>query len=131
MKTVKNSKQRNAIKEYLDSTYEHPTADTVYMHVKEIFPNISLATVYRNLNLLADLGEITKITTPDGGDRFDAKTNPHYHLYCKKCGRIVDLPIPVMDSIDEVAANGYDGEIDSHTIIFYGTCADCKKKEEN
>ena len=62
MATLKYSRQRESIKNYLASTTEHPTADTVYMHVKEEFPNISLGTVYRNLNLLTDLGEAVKIT---------------------------------------------------------------------
>ena len=76
MATLKYSRQRESIKNYLASTTEHPTADTVYMHVKEEFPNISLGTVYRNLNLLTDLGEAVKITTPDGGDRFDGDVRP-------------------------------------------------------
>ena len=63
---LKYSRQREAIKHYLASTKEHPTADTVYMHVKKEFPNISLGTVYRNLNLLTDIGEAIKISTPDG-----------------------------------------------------------------
>ena len=67
MATLKYSRQRASIKEYLDHTTEHPTADTVYLHVREEFPRISLGTVYRNLNLLADMGEAIKITTPDGG----------------------------------------------------------------
>ena len=69
MAALKYSRQREAIKHYLASTKEHPTADTVYMHVKKEFPNISLGTVYRNLNLLTDIGEAIKISTPDGGDR--------------------------------------------------------------
>lgn len=90
MANLKYSRQREAIKDYLSSVTTHPTADTVYMHIKEEFPNISLGTVYRNLNLLADIGEAIKITTPDGGDRFDARTNPHYHFYCKCCKRMID-----------------------------------------
>ena len=70
MATLKYSRQRASIKEYLSNTMEHPTADTVYLHVREEFPNISLGTVYRNLNLLADIGEVVKISTPNGGDRF-------------------------------------------------------------
>ena len=71
MATLKFSRQRESIKQYLASTKEHPTADMVYMHVKEDYPNISLGTVYRNLNLLTDIGEALKIATPDGADRFD------------------------------------------------------------
>ena len=65
----------------------------VYLHVKEEFPNISLGTVYRNLNLLADIGEITKIPTPDGGDRFDGRTDSHYHVICSGCGNVFDLEL--------------------------------------
>ena len=78
MAALKYSRQREAIKHYLASTKEHPTADTVYMHVKKEFPNISLGTVYRNLNLLTDIGEAIKISTPDGGDRFDGTVQPHW-----------------------------------------------------
>ena len=60
MATLKFSRQRESIKQYLASTKEHPTADMVYMHVKEDYPNISLGTVYRNLNLLTDIGEALK-----------------------------------------------------------------------
>ena len=67
MATLKYSRQRASIKEYLDHTTEHPTADTVYLHVREEFPRISLGTVYRNLNLLADMGEAIKITTLEVG----------------------------------------------------------------
>ena len=91
MATLKYSRQRESIKNYLASTTEHPTADTVYMHVKEEFPNISLGTVYRNLNLLTDLGEAVKITTPDGGDRFDGDVRPHNHFFCTCCKRVLDI----------------------------------------
>ena len=64
MAALKYSKQRASIKEYLLHTTAHPTADTVYLHIKEEFPNISLGTVYRNLNLLADIGEALRIPTP-------------------------------------------------------------------
>ena len=83
MAALKYSRQREAIKHYLASTKEHPTADAVYMHVKKEFPNISLGTVYRNLNLLTDIGEAIKISTPDGGDRFDGTVQPHNHSYVR------------------------------------------------
>lgn len=125
MANLKYSRQREAIKEFLADTAEHPTADTVYMHVRKEFPRISLGTVYRNLNLLADMGEIMKITTPDGGDRFDAMTAPHYHVLCQKCGRVQDLHMKHMASFDKEAQKCFDGCIESHTAMFYGTCVDC------
>ena len=70
MATLKHSRQRDCIKEFLMGRYDHPTADMVYAHVREEFPHISLGTVYRNLSLLSELGEIQKITC-EGPDRFD------------------------------------------------------------
>ena len=90
MPALKYSRQRESIKRFLLSRYDHPTADTVYLHVKEEFPNISLGTVYRNLALLTDLGEIIKITT-DGADRFDGHVDPHSHFICRKCHSLFDI----------------------------------------
>lgn len=128
MATLKYSRQRESIKNYLMSSKEHPTADTVYLHVKEEFPNISLGTVYRNLNLLADIGEAIKISTPDGGDRFDGEVKPHNHFYCNCCGKMIDLEMESIDHIDEIASKNFDGLIESHSILFYGKCGDCIKK---
>ena len=125
MATLKYSRQREAIKEYLMHTDMHPTADTVYMKVREEFPNISLGTVYRNLNLLAELGDAIKISTGIGGDRFDGQTRPHYHFCCTCCGSVLDLHMDEMDSVNESARKAFDGIIDGHSTIFYGTCVKC------
>ena len=125
--TLKYSRQRESIKQYLNSTKMHPTADTVYMNVKEEYPNISLGTVYRNLNLLADLGEAIKITTPYGGDRFDGCTTPHYHFCCTKCGSVIDLDLEELHFVNEAANQNFDGIIENHTMMFYGTCGACLK----
>lgn len=129
MAALKYSRQRESIKEYLANTTEHPTADMVYLKVREEFPNISLGTVYRNLNLLAQLGDAIKISTPDGGDRFDGNTIPHYHFLCKECGRLLDLDVQNMENINHIAAQNFDGEIETHTMTFYGVCGDCLKKK--
>lgn len=128
MATLKHSRQRESIKEYLNSTFDHPTADTVYLNVKHKFPNISLGTVYRNLNLLADLGEVIKITTPIGGDRFDGHTHPHYHFCCTNCGSVLDMEMEQLDAINEIACEKFSGIIEGHSLMFYGTCDDCIKK---
>ena len=130
MTALKYSRQRESIKHFLAETKDHPTADTVYLHVKKQFPNISLGTVYRNLNLLTDLGEAVKISTPNGGDRFDGRLEPHNHFLCTKCGRLLDLDLD-MKSIEEMnhlAAEGFDGKIESSSTLFYGECSDCIKK---
>ena len=130
MATLKYSRQRESIKNYITATKEHPTADTVYLHVKKEFPNISLGTVYRNLNLLTDIGEATKISTPDGGDRFDGRLEPHNHFLCTECGRLLDLDLDMknIDEVNQMAGENFDGIIQSSSILFYGKCGDCIKK---
>lgn len=125
---IKYSRQRESIKQCLAGRYDHPTAETVYLSIKEEFPNISLGTVYRNLSLLSDLGEIQKITTGVGPDRFDGNPAPHYHFLCKGCGCVMDIKLESQNDLNEKAANAFPGEIDGHRIQFYGTCADCKIK---
>lgn len=131
MKTLKYSRQRECIKEFLQSRTDHPTADTVYMSIRETYPNISLGTVYRNLSLLASLGEIRRIACEDGADRFDAITVPHYHVICRHCGRVEDLPLTWQSGLDQTAADCYSGRIDGHVTSFYGVCAQCMEREKS
>ena len=129
---MKYSRQRAAILSFLQSRRDHPTAELVYSSVKESFPNISLGTVYRNLNLLADMGEAIKISTPDGGDRFDGRVDPHYHVVCRSCGKVYDLSMDEQhsQSITEFANQLFEGTIDSHTTLFYGICKECEDQLE-
>lgn len=128
MPKLKYSKQRESIKEFLASRTDHPTADTVYMNIREKFPNISLGTVYRNLSLLSDIGEIMKITTGDGADRFDGNTAPHNHFVCTQCHSVIDLDMESIDNIVEIAGRNFDGQITGYVTNFYGVCGDCIKK---
>ena len=88
MKTMKYSRQRESIKNFLSTRKDHPTADAVYMNIRKEYPNISLGTVYRNLSLLASVGEIQKISCGDGVDHFDPNADPHYHFVCRDCGAV-------------------------------------------
>lgn len=125
---LKYSRQREAIKEFLMTRKDHPTADVVYMNVKEEFPNISLGTVYRNLTLLSDIGEIMKLNIGDGADHFDGNPNPHYHFICTECRSVIDLEMDNIDSINEIAGANFDGQIAGHITHFYGLCGNCTKK---
>ena len=126
MKTVKYSRQREAIKNYLMSTKEHPTAETVYEAIREVCPNISLGTVYRNLTFLVDHGEIIRIRCGEDSDRFDGNTARHYHFICRNCGCVKDLMMLSIDHIDAIAGEHFDGRIEGHDAYFYGLCACCK-----
>lgn len=125
---IKYSRQRECIKQFLVNRYDHPTAETVYLNVKKEFPNISLGTVYRNLSLLTELGEIQKISTGIGPDRFDGNPAPHYHFFCRNCGCVTDLDMEGIDHINILAGSQFDGEIEGNITYFYGKCADCLKK---
>lgn len=125
---LKHSKQRDSIMEFLRERKDHPTADIVYMNVRKTFPNISLGTVYRNLTLLADIGEISRIRVGDGVDHFDADTSPHYHFICKECGSVIDLEMEDMTDINETANKNFSGLIEGHITYFYGKCGNCSTK---
>ncbi len=124
---LKHSRQREMIKEFLMTRTDHPTADIVYMNVRKQHPNISLGTVYRNLTLLADLGEIKRIRVGDGVDHFDADTSPHYHFVCTECGHVTDLQMKNLDELVTLAGANFDGQIAGHVTYFYGICGDCGK----
>jgi Fur family peroxide stress response transcriptional regulator len=130
MTTLKYSRQRESIKAYLAHTKEHPTADTIYMNIREQFPNISLGTVYRNLNLLVDQGEVQKISHGDGCDRFDGNPAPHYHFLCTRCYCVQDLELTpgALDHVNLIAGAGFGGEIEGHSTFFYGKCKSCNSR---
>ncbi|MBO4899156.1 MAG: transcriptional repressor [Lachnospiraceae bacterium] len=125
---LKYSRQREAIKENLMSRKDHPTADAVYLSIREEYPNISLGTVYRNLQLLTELGELQKIRVGDGLDHFDADTHQHYHFFCNKCGAVIDMDMEAIDEINDIASKTFDGIIESHNLTFSGICGRCIPK---
>ena len=122
---IKHSRQRDAIRDNLMNRCDHPTAETVYMDIKEDFPNISLGTVYRNLSLLSELGEIKKISTGAGPDRFDGNANPHCHFQCRTCSSVLDLPFDYPEELNAHASKTFGGIIEGNTIQFFGLCPDC------
>lgn len=130
MKPLKYSRQRESIKNDLMNRRDHPTAEAVYLSIRKEFPNVSLGTVYRNLNLLADLGEISRFSCGDGPERFDYETKPHYHFVCKKCGAVLDLPLSAVKSPSDLleGSETLPGRIDSQAVFFYGECLSCMKK---
>ena len=106
---------------------DSPTADVIYSNLKQQDPNLSLGTVYRNLTLLSDMGEILRLRVGDGVDHFDADTSEHYHFVCTECGSVIDLDMDSIDSIMEAAGERFDGRIRGHVTYFYGTCPACTR----
>lgn len=122
---LKHSRQRESIKQFLMMRTDHPTAETIYENLRKEYPKISLGTVYRNLSLLTEIGEIQTISTGVGPDRFDGNVEPHYHFICKRCGRVIDLKMQGLEHINLLAQHEFSGNIEGHTVFFYGKCEEC------
>ena len=129
MKTIKNSKQRDAVLETVQQMGTHPTAEEVYREVVSRYPNISLATVYRNLNLLSEMGKIQKLPVPSGADRFDRRVEHHYHVFCVNCGQLFDAGVEYFQEIDEEIAKKTGCIILGHEIVFQGVCKNCQTQQ--
>lgn len=129
MAKVRNTIQKNIILEAVRNLCDHPTAERVYSHVRQTHPRISRATVYRNLNRLAENGIINRLHLPQGADFYDHQTHPHYHLRCEKCGGIYDLPLPYLEDFFLQAQGMEAFQIHQHTLTFYGICPHCRIAE--
>ncbi|MDD6021259.1 MAG: transcriptional repressor [Acutalibacteraceae bacterium] len=130
MTTSRKSKQRDAILENLLARHDHPTSEEVYLSIRESMPNISLATVYRNLYILLNEGKVKAIHGPDAV-HYDADMKNHRHVICTGCGKIFDIDIDVSSELIELAKQKFDGSINDCKIIFYGLCKNCKEKNIN
>jgi Fe2+ or Zn2+ uptake regulation protein len=127
----KYSYQRERILEILKNTKIHPTADWIYDQLKKEIPKLSLGTVYRNLKFLKEQGLINELQFGSTFDRYDGKTDPHYHFICKYCEKIFDLDIPLEFNLNEKVKSSTNFKVDSHTIEFFGVCEDCQKEVKN
>ena len=114
--------------EAVDSLRDHATADEIYEAIAREHPHIGRGTVYRNLQKLAEAGDILKVEVPGGADRYDHLTYKHYHVKCTKCGRVFDVDMPYDSELEEKVANKHGFLLTGHTIMFTGVCPDCQKK---
>ena len=127
-KKLNTSKKREAILDALRNTTTHPSADWIFEKVKEDFPEMGIATVYRNLKILLDNKEIFKIDVGDGLDHYDANIFvPHDHTFCKVCGAIGDTVAIRQDQLGNFAKDDFYPE--SYSLILFGVCQKCKNTE--
>lgn len=127
---MKYSKQREALLTLLRSTRSHPSADWLYENLRNEFPNISLGTVYRNLAVLADRGEIMRIQTSSNKEHFDGFINKHHHFVCRGCGKIIDVSIDGIEKAEKQAAEKLDADVEDSSLVFYGLCKNCIQKNK-
>jgi len=128
----RNTKQRQKILDLLVNSKSHPTADWIYLKLKKKFKNLSLGTVYRNLRILKETGQIWELNFGTGFSRFDAIAHSHYHFICSSCQKIYDIKIPPMRELDDRVIQLTGFRILSHRLVFFGLCDVCKlKKKKN
>lgn len=124
----RNTKQRQAILRFLRGTNAHPTADQVYDEVRKEIPNISKGTVYRNLQVLQEMGLVAELNLNGTVSRFEAKQERHYHFRCEKCGKVFDVNLPVDKELDRNVASRTGFKISYHELEFRGLCHNCQKE---
>ena len=124
---TKQFRKRNAIMECLRSTDLHPSAETVHEMLRQEHPDISLATVYRNLALFKRQGLIQSLGTVNGVERFDANTMPHVHFICNGCDAVMDLPqVQVPQALGTEAEEATGCQVSSCQLTFTGLCQNCQ-----
>lgn len=120
---MRNTRQKELILDIINKSYSHPNAYDIYLECRKIIPNISLGTVYRNLNTLVNTNTIQKIKSNDNIDRYD-KIKNHSHFICIKCNKIIDIN-KKFDYNEYVG----DNKVLSLKVILEGLCKDCLEKE--
>ena len=126
----KNFRKRNAILSYLQGKVTHPSAETIYTDLKHEIPDLSMATVYRNLTKFRQEGLIQCVATVKGVERYDANTDPHVHFICRHCDAVADLhEMQIPSQLTDQAKAITGGQIDSCILSFTGLCRDCLNKK--
>ena len=126
----KNSKKRQAILDALCATKEHPTAEMLYHQLKPRFPELSLGTVYRNLGILAEEGQVVSVVRVAGQERYDAAAAPHAHFICRVCRRVMDMPLPDgMEQAFGCLEQDFSFVAESCAVSVTGVCGDCRNKK--
>lgn len=121
--------QRVAILQAVLSSHAHPTAEDIHRLVAAKFPMISLATVYKTMNVLKDLGEVSEIRV-GGRGHYEGNTTPHAHMICINCGAIIDLPAEALAEMPEAALAETDFQAVRYKLEIHGLCPRCQKKED-
>ncbi|MFH1690226.1 MAG: transcriptional repressor [Candidatus Eisenbacteria bacterium] len=123
--TVRMTESRKAILSALCTAGVHPTADEVYLTVREELPKVSLGTVYRNLDLLTNQGLIRTLTAAGEPRRYDGTLDEHHHITCEVCGRVDDVELSCSEPLEELLVDRGGYEVRGYTLRFMGVCGEC------
>lgn len=122
---LKVTHQRSEIYRQLLQMSDHPSAETIHKRLLPNLPTISLDTVYRTLTTLEDHGLVARIQTTESQARFEVVSKPHHHLICSRCKRVMDFHWPDIDTFQLPPIAEQWGQINSRTIVMYGSCKSC------
>ena len=122
----RKSKQKETVLRIVKNTTSHPTADWVYEQARKEIPNISLGTVYRDLKLLQEEGQVVELAFNSHQSRFDGETRNHYHFRCEGCDAIFNVDEPVHTEVDRKVSRKSDFKVFYHRLEFRGLCNGCR-----
>ncbi|MDO5039702.1 Fur family transcriptional regulator [Clostridium sp.] len=125
-KKLKLTPQRLAVYKYLMSTKEHPSAEVIYKAIQKDFPTMSLATVYKALKTLVEVGLVQELNVGEGNFRYDGNMNSHPHIQCINCGKVDDLMNISLDHLNSEVEQKSNYKVLSNQTYFYGLCKDCQ-----
>ncbi len=128
-KQQRDTRQRRMIYDNVMSRCDHPGADEIYLDVHSQDEKISKGTVYRNLGILSENGDILHVRVP-GADRYDSRLDNHYHILCTECGRVIDAPIEYNKKSDLIVEEQTGFVIKRHRAFFEGICPECLAKNK-
>ena len=122
----RHSRKRDAILNCIRQSRVHPSAEWIYAQLKPEHPDLSLGTVYRNLALFRESGEVVCVATVRGADRLDACTEPPAHFICEQCGAVLDVDVP-QDDLRSDLETRYGVRVRRSELLFRGVCSACRE----
>lgn len=125
---MRYSRQRELVLRQVQNRCDHPTADDIYLAIRDDCPGLSLGTVYRNLNGLVEMGRVRRVSIPGMADRFDRTLSDHDHLYCTRCGKVEDVFLDKSAVVNMLEARK-DLAIEHFSLNLYGLCSACRETE--
>jgi Fur family peroxide stress response transcriptional regulator len=128
-KKLKLTPQRIAVYNYLKSSTEHPSAETIYKSLQELYPTMSLATVYKALKTLVEIGLVQEINVGEGNFRYDGNVCAHPHIQCLSCGKVDDIRDVCFSNLNDEVKQYTDYKVLANQVYFYGLCGICKEKQ--
>jgi Fur family peroxide stress response transcriptional regulator len=127
---LKVTPQRGAVYAMLAATDEHPTPEAIHHSVRELLPNLSLATVYKILDQFAAHGMLLKVSNPEQAARYDARVDSHQHTVCAACGRIGDVVLEPLNRALERLPFPAGFHVSRVDVVLHGLCAACTAKAD-